>query len=290
MFARALTLVFVIASLSSGCYRDSHTSAPGASPEQKIVDRSAEAFRRMRSAQHPALEYFIEHAHGVMIFPRIIKASMILGGEGGNGVLLSKDARGWSAPAFYSMGAGSAGLQVGYQEATVVLFFMNEAALRSTIERGITLGSDASVAAGTMGGSGKGVAGTAASDIYQFIEVGGLFAGLSLDGTVVGARDSFNQAYYGASATPYSILVQRSHAAPGAATLHQVLALRAPAAPAGGVQAPSLPIEAGAPNAPDAGAEPINPDANGDPSDPDAEEWSFFDGAQCRSGLRAARC
>jgi lipid-binding SYLF domain-containing protein len=271
MFARALVLIFVVSCLSGGCYRNSHTSAPGASAEQKIIDRSAEAFRRIRSAQHPALEYFIEHAHGVMIFPRIIKASMIFGGEGGNGVLLSKDARGWSAPAFYSMGAGSAGLQVGYQEATVVLFFMKEAALRSTIERGITLGSDATVAAGTVGGSGKGVAGTAASDIYQFIEVGGLFAGLSLDGTVVGARDSFNRAYYGADATPYSILLERRHAAPGATTLHQVLAMQVPAAPAGGTSTPALLIEAGTSTPPDAGAEQLDAAATPD-SAPDAAQ------------------
>ena len=231
-------------------------SAPDASPQQKIVDRSAEAFRRIRSAQHPALEYFIEHAHGVMIFPRIIKASMIFGGEGGNGVLLAKDARGWSAPAFYSMGAGSAGLQVGYQEATVVLFFMNEAALRSTIERGITLGADATVAAGSVGGSGEGAATTAASDIYQFIEVGGLFAGLSLDGTVVGARDSFNQAYYGASATPHGILIERKHTSPGATALHQALAPATPEARPSAGATPALLPDAGtvATMPPDAGA------------------------------------
>ncbi len=247
MFRRilAVSLALGAAAASGSCYRDSHTSAPGASPQQKIVDRSAEAFRRIRSSQHPALEYFIEHAHGVMIFPRIIKASMIFGGEGGNGVLLAKDGRGWSAPAFYSMGAGSAGLQVGYQEATVVLFFMNEAALRSTIERGITLGADATVAAGTVGGSGAGAATTAASDIYQFVEVGGLFAGLSLDGTVVGARDSFNQAYYGAGATPYGILIERKHATTGATSLHQALAFRRPTAPAGGVATPTLAADAG---------------------------------------------
>ncbi len=268
MFQRLLAVSLALGAVaaSGSCYRDSHTSAPDASPQQKIVDRSAEAFRRVRSAQHPALEYFIERAHGVMIFPRIIKASMIFGGEGGNGVLLAKDGRGWSAPAFYSMGAGSAGLQVGYQEAAVVLFFMNEAALRSTIERGITLGADATVAAGTVGGTGEGAATTAASDIYQFVEVGGLFAGLSLDGTVVGARDSFNQAYYGAGATPYGILIERKHTSPGASALHQALASGAKAAPAGASAAPTLVPDADATTATlsDAGTTQAHADATDD--------------------------
>ncbi len=63
----------------------------------------------------------IKTAQAVMIFPSVLKGSFIIGAEGGNGVLLTKDANGeWSYPAFYTLGAGSIGLQAGFQDAEAV--------------------------------------------------------------------------------------------------------------------------------------------------------------------------
>lgn len=105
----------------------------------------------------PAPGYFLAHAKEARVFPRVTKARLILGGPGGNGVLVARQPDGsWSAPAFYSLGGGSAGAQIGFQQAEVVLCFMSELALRSAIDRGLTLGTDASVAASTIGGSGGG--------------------------------------------------------------------------------------------------------------------------------------
>lgn len=176
------------------------------------------------SGRFPALGYYLAHAKGVMIFPRVIKAGLLLGGRGGNGVLVARRADGsWSAPAFYALGGGSAGAQIGFEKATVVLCFMSQSALLSAIDRGLTLGTDASVAAGTMGNSGKAVARTSASDIYQFVSAGGLFAGVSLAGTVVSSRGSFNRAYYGPGATTRGIVIQGRFDSPGAARLEQAL-------------------------------------------------------------------
>ena len=208
------------------------SSAPPASPgtqnsaQQQLVDRSSDALVRMHdSGRFPALGYYLSNAKGVMIFPRVIKAGLMLGGQGGNGVLVARRADGsWSAPAFYGLGGGSAGAQIGFQEASVVLCFMSQSALRSAIDRGLTLGTDASVAAGTLGDSGKAVARTSARDIYQFVNVGGLFAGVSLAGTVVSSRSSFNRAYYGPSATTRGIVIQGRFDNPGAARLKQTLA------------------------------------------------------------------
>jgi lipid-binding SYLF domain-containing protein len=225
----ALILLAALGLSATACYRDSAPpGAPAASKEQQIIDRSAAAVERMRaSGKFPSLEYFLTNARGVMIFPRVIKASLIFGGEGGSGVLLSRDKKGaWSAPAFYSLGAGSAGFQLGYQEATVLLFFMNESALMSAIGRGLTLGADASVAAGTMGDSGKAASTSTGSDIYQLVDVGGVFAGVSLDGTVVSARETFNREYYGPTASTYGIVVERKLDAGGTAALKAALAPR----------------------------------------------------------------
>lgn len=177
-----------------------------------------------QSGRFPALGYCLAHAKGVMVFPRVIKAGLLLGGQGGSGVLVARRPDGgWSAPAFYALGGGSAGAQIGFQEATVVLCFMSRPALMSAIDRGITLGTDASVAAGTMGNSGRAVARTSASDIYQFVSAGGLFAGVSLAGTVVSARGSFNRAYYGPGATTRGIVVDGRYDNAGTTRLKQAL-------------------------------------------------------------------
>lgn len=222
------TFLVAIPMCASACYREAAPESTDAVPQERIVERCRAAIQRMReSRRFPTLETLLARAKGVMIFPRVIKASLIFGGEGGNGVFVAKRGDGaWSPPAFYSLGAGSAGFQLGYQEATVVLFFMNRAAVMSAVDHGITLGSDVSVAAGTIGESGSDTAKSTASDIYQLADVGGLFAGVSLDGTVVGARERFNQAYYGGAVDAASILLDESFASTRATELRATLRSR----------------------------------------------------------------
>lgn len=230
-FARYVAFSAALA-LLVGCARERPmVPASGVSAEQQLVDRSADALHGMRnSGRFPALDRYLASAKGVMIFPRVIKAGLVFGGQGGNGVLVARRSDGsWSAPAFYSIGGGSAGLQIGFQQATVVLCFMNESALQSAINQGLTLGTDASVAAGTMGNAGKATRTSSAKDIYQFVNVGGVFAGVSLTGVVVSSRESFNRAYYGPAATTHGIVIDGRFDRPGASVLRQALALPAAA-------------------------------------------------------------
>ncbi|HEV8246794.1 MAG TPA: lipid-binding SYLF domain-containing protein, partial [Polyangiaceae bacterium] len=176
------------------------------------------------SEQFRTLDGYLSHAQGVMIFPRVVKAAMILGGEGGNGVLLARDEHGsWSAPAFYGLGGGSAGFQLGYQEASILLVFMTRSALLSAINRGLTLGADASIAAGTLGDAGAASSTRTGKDIYAFVDVGGVFAGISLDGTVVAAREKLNESYYGPGANTYAIVIERRFESPATARLRAAL-------------------------------------------------------------------
>src|SRR5687767_4279241 len=119
-----LALILGTAAASLGCSRSEPASSadstqPGAA-QQAIVERSASALTRMRdNPRFSTLGTYLEKARAVMIFPRLVKASLIFGGEGGNGVMVVRGADGsWSDPAFYSLGAPSVGLQIGYQEAT----------------------------------------------------------------------------------------------------------------------------------------------------------------------------
>jgi lipid-binding SYLF domain-containing protein len=204
--------------------------APGAEDEQRIVDRSAEAIRRLRgSPEFSALDGYLKDARGVLVFPELVKASFILGGEGGNGVLVARGADGsFSAPAFYSIGAGSVGVQVGYREAAVVLLLMKETALSAVLRSGLTLGADATVAAGTNTGEARSA--TATKDVIAFVDADGVFAGASVEGAVVEPRPKLNHAYYGADAATADIVVNRRYDHPGARTLRDALAPRAGAA------------------------------------------------------------
>ncbi len=203
-----------------------HGESGSAAAQQAIVQNSATAFSRVRK-HFREVEPMLARARGIMIFPRVVKASLIFGGEGGNGVLVVRGADGsWSDPAFYSLGAPSVGLQIGYQEATVVLFFIEQAALDQALHADLTLGSNESVALGTLHEGAEGE--VLSKPIYQAVEVRGAFAGVSLEGYVIGAREKHNAAYYGSGATPESILIERSSRRPEAKVLRDALSARAP--------------------------------------------------------------
>jgi lipid-binding SYLF domain-containing protein len=223
-------LVFVVAcsfAASGACAREQPAISPsaGASPQQAIVDRSLSALISLRDVgDRSVLSEYLKSAHGVLIFPRLVKAGLVFGGEGGNGVLLVRAPDGaWSAPAFYSIGAGSVGLQIGYQETSVVLVLMTRRAVLSAIGRGITLGTDVSVAAGTIGDAGEARRQSASRDVYYFAATRGVFAGLSLDGAVVSSRAKHDVAYYGPHATARAIVLDRRFDHRGTAQLKAAL-------------------------------------------------------------------
>ena len=106
----------------------------------------------------------------------------------------------------------------------IVLVFMNDPALTSAIDTGLTLGADASVAAGTMGEASRSNTVTSASDIYEFVDAEGVYAGASVQGMVVTSRDANDRHYYGRpDATAFGIVVQRRFESPGARELVRVV-------------------------------------------------------------------
>jgi lipid-binding SYLF domain-containing protein len=220
-----VSALFVLG-LLAGCY-GTH-SGDGGNPayyEQGLVDKSAAVVRAMRA--DPAfrqIDVYLKNARGVLILPSVIKAGFIYGGQGGNGVLLARDGNGgWSSPAFYTLGGGSIGLQIGVQEAAIVLVFMNDKAFKSAIDTGLTLGADATVAAGSEGLTGEVASTHAFKDVYYFADVGGLFVGVSLEGGVLHTREGLNKTYYGQTLTPRQIVLERKADVPAAQALKDAL-------------------------------------------------------------------
>ena len=124
-----------------------------AGPEQQeIVDKAKITVDKFHAdTDYPEFKNVLHRAKGVLVFPSLLKAGFIVGAEGGTGVLCARGSTGWSYPAFYTMGSGSFGLQIGAQEAEVILALMTDKGLEQVMKSEVKLGADASIAVGPKG-------------------------------------------------------------------------------------------------------------------------------------------
>jgi len=201
--------------------------ATAASDQQELVDTSRCTFERMiGDTGFSELKNYVKDSKAVLIYPSLIKGGFIIGGEGGTGVLLVRDAKlGWSHPAFYTMAAGSIGLQIGGQVSEVIFTVMSEKALDAILDNQMKFGGDISVAIGPVGrGLGADTTTNLDADVYSFANTKGLFGGISFEGAGVLKRDSWNEEYYGAGATPYAIVIERKFSNAQAQPLRNALA------------------------------------------------------------------
>ena len=168
---------------------------------QRRIRLAAQVLDEM-AAQNDAgsLGDVIASGRGVAIFPRVGKAGFIVGGMGGQGIVLLKGKNGkWAGPAFMGIAGASFGLQIGASETALVLVITNEAGVRAfTGGNSLTLGGDVSIAAGPVGRDVKAATdGRAAAAIYSYSMTKGLFAGLALDGSQLNQNRDASKAYWG---------------------------------------------------------------------------------------------
>ena len=130
----------------------------------------------------------------------------------------------WSSPAFYTLAAGSFGLQFGGQVSEVVFTLMTEGAVQALLANEVKLGVDASIAIGPFGlGLEASTTTNLDADIYAFAKTVGLFGGGSLEGAKLFSRDSWNDTYYGASASPRAVVIERAFFNPQAEQLRSAV-------------------------------------------------------------------
>jgi lipid-binding SYLF domain-containing protein len=143
-------------------------------------------------------EDLLAKAQCVMIVPGLKKAAFILGGEYGRGFALCRREGKWGGPAAIKFGGGSFGAQLGGESTDVVMLVMNRRGMEKLASDKFTIGGDASAAAGRVGRTGA-----ADTDILMNAEIlsysrtHGVFAGISLDGTVVSRDGSEDRKLYG---------------------------------------------------------------------------------------------
>jgi lipid-binding SYLF domain-containing protein len=194
--------------------------------QQALVDRATLTVQDMfgpGSGSDPRKR--LQQAKAVLVCPRIFKAGFILGGQGGDCVLTARGQGGWSSPAFYNIGSGSIGLQFGVQDSELVFLVLTDHGLQALLDNQFKIGADASIAVATIGAGLEGDT-TAAlrADIVAFARNRGLFAGISLQGSLIGAKSDWSQTYYGQPLAAQQIAMQGAGSNPGAAPLREMLA------------------------------------------------------------------
>ncbi len=197
--------------------------AAASATEQGVVDRSASIvseFRHMPEKGVPSR--IIRHARGLAIIS-VVKAGFIFSGKAGDGVVVARTAHGWSGPSFIGTGGAGWGLQIGAEVTDFVIVLNNDAAVRAFSRGGnVTVGADVSAAAGPVGRSAEADV-TPKAAVYTYSKSKGLFAGVSLEGAVIGTRKEANARYYGRPVNAGDVLHGRVAAPAGSARLRNAL-------------------------------------------------------------------
>lgn len=172
------------------------------------IDKATRVFQEiMKTPDKGIPQELLEKAKCVAIVPGDKQFAFILGGNYGRGLATCRTASGWSAPMFLAVEGGSIGFQAGGSSTDLVMLFMNDHALQSLLSDKFKIGADASVAAGPVGRHAA--AGTDLklnAEILTYSRSKGVFAGVSLNGTVVQADKSGDRAMYGNNVTRQEIL------------------------------------------------------------------------------------
>ena len=185
------------------------TAADDKADAQEIVNGAKTTVANFTA--DPDMSWFrdnVKKAKGVLIVPSLVKAGFILGGSGGNGVLLGRDEKTgkWSYPAFFTMGSATFGFAAGIEKSEVIMMIMTNKGMDSMLSTSFKLGADVSVAVGPVGAGAK----AQTVDVIAFSRAKGAYGGVNLEGAVISTRDALNSAYYGKPVRTVDIVVKHS--------------------------------------------------------------------------------
>lgn len=187
--------------------------------ENARIQRSVEVLDEiMRMPERSIPRKLLNDAYAIAVIPDVVKASLMLGGRHGRGVISIRLPDGtWSTPSFISLTGGSLGFQAGVQATDVVLVFRSERGVDSIVNGKFTLGADAGVAAGPVGRTAQASTdGHLRAEIYSYSRSRGLFAGVALDGAVLAIDHRANARAYGNNTTPRAAFEGRVRKSPPA--------------------------------------------------------------------------
>src|SRR6204780_5315853 len=197
---RKLLLVLVlVCSLTQVLLAEDDAKAEAGGKAASRVEDAGTVLDEIQAAPDNRIpEEILGSAECVAVVPSLLNGGFVFGGRYGRGVASCRTDKGWSAPAFFMIGGGSFGLQIGGQATDVVMLIMNKGGMDNLLSSQFKLGADASAAAGPVGRH-------AAADtdwkmraqVLTYSRSRGLFAGLELSGAVIKQDKSSTREFYG---------------------------------------------------------------------------------------------
>ena len=189
----------------------SMVAVPGAraqSSEQVTVDGARKVVNDLRhDKEFGNAEKLLRQAKAVFIVPKLLKGGFIVGGEGGDGVMMVQRKGGWSAPGFYAIGAGSFGLQAGLEQSEMIMLIMTQKGLDGVLHDDFKIGVQAGISVVTLGSGVEGaIGGASLPDVVVWSSSTGLYGGLTVDGSVIKSEPNLDASYYGRQVSPHDVL------------------------------------------------------------------------------------
>lgn len=168
------------------------------------ITESTQVLKQM--SEDPEVKELLSQSKGVFVMPDYATAALIIGGEGGEGVLLSQREGEWGNPAFYDVGAISAGLQAGVAAGSITLILMTDKAVDAFKEESnFSLSSAAGLSVINYSARAQGEIGEG-NDVIAWTDTEGLFGELSVGISNINWDEEENQAYYGQPTTPEQVI------------------------------------------------------------------------------------
>lgn len=184
----------------------------------KRLNEAAAVLTELRGAPDKGVpEGIWTKAECALVVPSLKKGAFIIGGEYGAGVMSCRKSNreNWTAPVFMKIEKGSFGLQIGGESVDLVMLVMNRRGLEKLLQDKVSLGADASVAAGPVGRSGN--AATDAqmgAEMLAYSKAQGVFAGIDLSGGSLRPDNDANEKVYGKGVTARDIALDMKAATP----------------------------------------------------------------------------
>jgi lipid-binding SYLF domain-containing protein len=193
-----------------------------AGPKEEIREdtNTLKNFSSMPERQIPPA--VLKNAKGFAIF-HVIDVGLLVNGKGGPGIVVARTNNGWSGPLFVGLGGAGVGAQIGAKVKKLVLVLNSDKAVEAFSHGNVKLGADLTASAGPAGASAEAETAFTNIDMFSYAASNGVFAGLSLEGSVIAPRGSTNDTYYGKSVTPSEILSGKVQPPVSAAMLTKVL-------------------------------------------------------------------
>lgn len=199
-----LTALLIAMLAGSGALALSTSSDARSMTAQRASDIAAEAQMRVNDAiavvgkmkADPGISKLLARAKGVVIVPHYLQAALVFGGRGGAGVVLARRQGRWSDPAFYKLGGGTFGVQIGGSKGALALLLMSDKAIDAFANNASTWSFGAGAGLTASSYSRQTPESETVSDIIVWSDMKGLFGGAAVDATRISRDMSANQVYY----------------------------------------------------------------------------------------------